>query len=89
MLARPIDDLGRLVIPKEIRDFLRWNHKDKISITPQGRNLILGKVEAICSLCNKECVETDLVTLPNESMVCHSCMKTVLIFAQTHEHSHL
>ena len=86
MLARPIDDLGRLVIPKEIRDFLRWNHKDKISITTQGRKLVLGKMENVCALCD---ADENLISLPNGGMVCASCLKGVSQIAQTHEHSHL
>ena len=86
MLSRPIDNLGRVVIPKEIRKALNWRKKDPIGITTQGKNVILGKLEDICSLCHDQ---TDLVALPNGSMVCSSCLKVVVAIAQTHEDSHL
>ena len=81
-MTRPIDDVGRLVIPKELRDLLNWQHKDQITITPQGKKLILGKLEASCGLCESE---ADLITLPGGSMVCASCIKTMADVAIAHK----
>ena len=87
MLTRPLDSLGRIVIPKEIQDSLSWNKKDPIGITIQGKSVILGKLEHTCCLCD---VETDLTTLPNGSMICPTCLGIVFETAkQQHAHCHI
>lgn len=42
-MIRKIDDLGRIVIPKEIRKELDITSKDKIRITTEGNKIILSK----------------------------------------------
>ncbi len=42
-IVRRIDDLGRIVIPKELRKTLRIREGDEIEISPDGEKLILSK----------------------------------------------
>lgn len=42
-ITRRIDELGRIVIPKELRRTLRIKEGDELEIMPQGENLVLRK----------------------------------------------
>lgn len=42
-MIRKIDDLGRIVIPKEIRKELNINVNDKLKIMTDGNKIILSK----------------------------------------------
>jgi stage V sporulation protein T len=42
-ITRRIDDLGRIVIPKELRKTMRLREGDEIEITPDGDRLVLKK----------------------------------------------
>ena len=42
-MLRAIDDLGRIVIPKEIRKELNIQDYDKLRITTEGSKIILSK----------------------------------------------
>ena len=42
---RPIDALGRVVIPSEIRYALNWSNKDKINIVMNGDSVVLEKYD--------------------------------------------
>ena len=42
-ITRRIDELGRIVIPKELRRTLRIKEGDELEILPQGDSLVLRK----------------------------------------------
>ncbi len=44
-ITRRIDELGRIVIPKEIRKNLKIRSSDELDITIDGKNIILNKHE--------------------------------------------
>lgn len=44
-MFRVIDNLGRIVIPKEIRERLNINTKDKIEIKVEDNKIILTKLK--------------------------------------------
>ena len=44
-MKRKVDELGRIVIPKEIREDLNINHKDKLKLEVIGNKIIITKVE--------------------------------------------
>ena len=46
-LTRRIDELGRIVIPKEIRKNLKIRDSDELEISVKDGNIILNKYEAI------------------------------------------
>ena len=84
MLSRRIDSLGRIVIPKEIRDTFGWKLKDPISITTHGKNVVLGKVYHHCYMCS---AESDLIPLQDGFLLCVLCLKAVSDTAKAHEDS--
>ncbi|HCX48524.1 MAG TPA: transition state regulator Abh, partial [Bacillus sp. (in: Bacteria)] len=44
---RKVDELGRVVIPKELRDNFGIKEKDSLEIFTNGNNIILRKYEPI------------------------------------------
>ena len=44
-ITRHVDDLGRVVIPKELRKSLNINEGDAMEITAKGKEVILIKYE--------------------------------------------
>ena len=42
-IVRPVDELGRVVIPKELRRTLEINHRDPLEIFVEGESIILRK----------------------------------------------
>jgi len=46
-ITRKVDELGRVVIPKELRDNFGIKEKDSLEIFTNGNNIILRKYEPI------------------------------------------
>lgn len=46
-ITRRIDDLGRIVIPKEIRRYLKIKDSDELEISIQDNQIILSKFESL------------------------------------------
>ena len=53
-IVRRVDDLGRIVIPMELRRTLGINVKDPISISVEGERIILQKHPDACAICGSE-----------------------------------
>tara|TARA_B100000902_G_scaffold77293_2_gene82061 strand:+ start:160 stop:399 length:240 start_codon:yes stop_codon:yes gene_type:complete len=68
-----IDNLGRVVIPKTIRDALGIKHNDEISMTVQNSNLIISKGYKTCSICDSKDVSTQI----GEKLLCNSCISEI------------
>ncbi len=52
-VKRPVDNMGRVVIPKEIRKQLNIeNGKDSFEIYVHGDSIILKKFRTSCAFCN-------------------------------------
>ena len=54
-IIRQIDELGRIVIPKEIRKKLEIEIKDPMEIYVDGHSITLKKVEDNCIFCGRNC----------------------------------
>ena len=70
-IDRRIDNLGRVVIPKEIRDKLDIKQKDALEIYNHGSNIILKKFETSCIFCGNE---KTLINYKNK-LICEKCIK--------------
>ena len=53
-IVRKVDELGRVVIPIEIRKQLNIEIKDSIEIYTEGTSIILKKKEDSCIFCGSE-----------------------------------
>jgi transcriptional pleiotropic regulator of transition state genes len=72
-IVRRVDDLGRIVIPMELRRTLGINVKDPLSITVEGERIILAKHRDSCVICGS----TDEIVRVRERAVCADCVGTV------------
>ena len=72
-IVRKIDELGRIVLPIELRRTLDINIKDSIEIYVEGDKIILSKYEPTCIFCGSS---DDLVTFGDKN-VCKSCAKKI------------
>ena len=69
-IVRKLDELGRVVIPKEIRKKLNIDIKDPIEIYIDGESIILRKYESGCIFCNNS---KDLI-LYDGKLICKKCL---------------
>lgn len=59
-VVRKVDELGRVVIPKEIRDRFKIEEETDIEFFVDGNKIILQKQEKfVCLLCESECEPED------------------------------
>ena len=70
-VVRRVDELGRIVLPIEIRKVLGINTKDAIEIFTDNDKIVLQKYAPACIFCN----ETEDVIYFNNKLVCASCIK--------------
>lgn len=72
-MVRRVDELGRVVIPKEIRKKLEISEKDPIEIYVEGRSIILKKIEDNCIFCESN---KNLITY-KEKLICKKCLENL------------
>ena len=69
-MIRRVDELGRIVIPKEIRNKLEIEEKDPIEIYVDGHSIVLKKFEENCIFCGSS---KNLVKYKGK-VVCGKCL---------------
>ncbi len=69
-LVRKVDELGRVVIPIELRRNLGIEEKDALEIYVNGEQIILQKYEPACIFCGN----ADSVTNYKNKIVCRECI---------------
>lgn len=71
-IVRPIDKMGRVVIPKELRNQLKVeNDVDSFEIFLEGDKIVLRKYQPCCIFCNKLGPSTKF----GEYNVCKECIE--------------
>lgn len=68
-IVRKVDELGRIVIPKEIRKVLRIEEKDGLEIYVEEDRIILKKYEPSCIFCG----ESEGLIDFNDKNICPEC----------------
>ena len=68
-IVRKVDELGRIVIPIELRNKLGIAEKDPIEIFVDGSSIILKKFNPNCVFCGND---KDLFEY-NENLICKKC----------------
>jgi transcriptional pleiotropic regulator of transition state genes len=69
-IVRPIDQLGRIVLPKELRDILDISPKDCLEVFVENEKIILKKYAPSCIFCE----DSDDVTYYKSKLVCRRCL---------------
>jgi transcriptional pleiotropic regulator of transition state genes len=72
-IVRRVDDLGRIVIPMELRRTLGINVKDPMAILVDGDRIILQKHRDVCSICGSP----DEILEVKERPVCADCVARI------------
>ena len=72
-IIRRVDELGRVVIPIEIRNQFNIAEKDPIEIYVEGSSIILKKFEPNCIFCGS----TKNLLNYNDKLVCKNCSKKI------------
>ncbi|MBP5662448.1 MAG: AbrB/MazE/SpoVT family DNA-binding domain-containing protein [Clostridia bacterium] len=81
-IVRSLDDLGRLVIPKELRRTMHLGVKDAVEIyVGDDDQIILKKYQPACIFCN----ETDNTVIYKGKTICKSCLKQINAAAERGE----
>ncbi len=69
-IVRKVDELGRMVIPIELRKTMDIDKKDPIEIYVEDGNIILKKYQPGCVFCG----ETESTVNYREKTVCENCL---------------
>ncbi len=71
-MVRKMDELGRVVIPMELRRNLNIAEKDALEIYVEGDNIILKKYTPGCFICQEI---DNLVIIPDSKVkICPKCL---------------
>ena len=68
-IVRNIDELGRLVVPKEMRTSLDINCNDPVEITMEDDKIIIKKYTAYCLFCG----DNGELTVFKGKKICNKC----------------
>jgi len=72
-IVRHIDELGRVVLPKELRDILDIKIKDGLEISFDGSRIILKKHEQTCAICYSRSGLRQF----KSKQICEGCIKKI------------
>ncbi len=72
-MVRSIDELGRVVLPKELRNTLEIAIKDPLEIFVDGKMILLKKYQPGCVFCNSV---KDVVGFKGKN-ICQECRESL------------
>ena len=72
-IVRNIDELGRIVIPKEFRSMHGISNSDPVEITSEGDAIMIRKYSKVCILCSGD---GELTELSGKS-ICYDCIAKI------------
>jgi transcriptional pleiotropic regulator of transition state genes len=72
-IVRKVDELGRVVIPIELRRTLTIGEKDSLEIYVDGERIILKKYEPACIFCGN----ADQVINYKGKVICNECVNEI------------
>ena len=72
-IIRKVDELGRVVIPIEIRNQFDIVEKDPIEIYVEGSTIVLKKFQPNCIFCGN----TENLFEYNSKLICQDCSKKI------------
>lgn len=72
-IVRKVDELGRIVLPIELRRTLDIAEKDSLEIYVEGNQIVLKKYEPACVFCGNA---TDIINHKGKN-VCMDCVHQI------------
>ncbi len=72
-IVRKIDELGRIVLPKETRTRLEIGPKDPVEMFVEKDRVVLKKYEPSCIFCG----DADDVALYKDKRICRACLEEI------------
>ena len=72
-IVRKVDELGRIVLPIELRRTLGINEKDALEIYVDENTVMLKKYEPACIFCGS----ADNITVYKDKNVCMHCLEDI------------
>lgn len=76
-IVRKVDELGRIVIPKELRRTMGIDTGCAMEICTEEDSIILRKYARGCALCGSDDL---LLELPNGRAVCRACARAIAVY---------
>jgi len=73
--TRKLDELGRVILPIELRKQLDWEVKDALNIFRDGDKIILSKARPSCIFCGSD--DEEKLRKFKSRLVCVDCQKGV------------
>lgn len=70
-IVRKVDDLGRVVIPIELRRTLMIGEKDPLEIFVEGDSIILRSYKPLCYICGN----ANELTIIRDKKICRECIE--------------
>ena len=72
-IVRKVDELGRIVLPKEIRTTMGIKEKDPIEIFTDEERIILSKYNPACTFC----ANVDNIVYFQGKRICADCLEKI------------
>ena len=72
-IVRKVDELGRFVIPKELRKMLHMDCGDEVEINVNGESIVLTSFQPFCIFCGSE----EEITQFKEKNICSACLSQI------------
>jgi len=72
-ISRKVDELGRIVIPMELRTKLGIEEKDPLEIYVDGSSIVLKKHNSTCTFCGSD---KDLFGF-SDKLICPKCKEKI------------
>jgi transcriptional pleiotropic regulator of transition state genes len=81
---RPLDSIGRIVLPMQIRKELIINGGTSLEYTIDGDKIVIKKYTGRCAFCLKNFIDTDRSSVKdhiefNGKTICRSCLADIKI----------
>lgn len=73
-IVRKVDELGRIVLPIELRRTLGIEEKDRIEIFVDGESIILRKYQPACIFCDNA---KDIINYKGKN-ICPDCIRAMI-----------
>ncbi|MBE6671975.1 MAG: AbrB/MazE/SpoVT family DNA-binding domain-containing protein [Ruminococcaceae bacterium] len=77
-IVRPIDQLGRVVLPKELRENLGISPKDSLEVFVENEKIILKKYAPNCCFCGND----EDMNLYQGKLICKACIRKLAALAE-------